>query len=248
MARMLVTGATGTLGREVLAAAAGHDLYATSRNEKAEGDVHWRRCDLESGADIDDAVAGADVIVHCATQPTGGKDVTATANLLAAAQRAGVGHVVYISIVGIDRIPLPYYETKLRAEQLMAESPVGHTVLRATQFHDLIAQIFSVQRLLPVLLALRGVRFQPVDTRDVAARLVELAAAGPAGRVPDIGGPEIRDHADLAHAYRSWRGSRRAVVAVPLPGKIARGFRDGANLAPGNRVGVTRFEDYLRRS
>ena len=79
----------------------------------------------------------------------------------------------------------------------MAASGLGHTVVRATQFHDLINAVFSVQRFSPVLLALRGVRFQPIDTGDVAARLVELIDAEPAGRAPDIGGP------GRARAHRS---------------------------------------------
>ena len=210
--------------------------------------MRWHRCDLLSGDGVDEAVDGVDVILHCATQPTGGKDVVSMRNLLAAARRAGVGHVVYISIVGVDRIPLPYYKTKLRVEQVLAASGVGHTVLRATQFHDLVAAIFAAQRLSPVLFALRGVDFQPIDTRDVAARLIELADEEPAERAADIGGPEVRSHADLARAYLRWRGSRRPVAAVPLPGKIAAGYRAGAHLAPQNPIGTVRFEDYLRRS
>ena len=140
---VLVTGATGTLGREVLpvAVAAGHRVRALSRHNHSDDDVRWHRCDLLTGDGVVEAVDGVDVVLHCATQPTGGKDVTSTQNLLAAAQRAGVGHLVYISIVGVDRIPLPYYKTKLRVEQLLAASRVGHTVLRATQFHDLVAAI-----------------------------------------------------------------------------------------------------------
>ncbi len=247
---VLVTGATGTLGGDLLPAAvsAGHRVRAVSRDSHSDDDVHWHRCDLLTGEGLDEAVGGVDVIVHCATQPTGGKDVTSTQNLLNAARRAAVPHLVYVSIVGVDRIPLPYYKTKLRVEQALTASDVGHTVLRATQFHDLIATIFRAQRLSPLLLALRGVSFQPIDTSDAAARLVELADAQPAGRAPDIGGPEIRSHADLARAYRAWSGTRRPVVAVPLPGKIAAGYRAGAHLAPQNPVGTVRFEDYLRRS
>jgi uncharacterized protein YbjT (DUF2867 family) len=247
---VLVTGATGTLGRDVLRAAvtAGHAVRAISRRDHPNDAVAWRRCDLLTGTDVDAAVDGVDVILHCATQFTGSKDVTSTENLLAAARRAGVGHVVYISIVGVDRIPLPYYKTKLRVERALAASGVGYTVLRATQFHNLIAAIFSAQRLFPALLTLRGARFQPIDTRDVASRIVKLADAEPAERAPDIGGPEIRDHADLARAYLAWRGSRRRVVAVQVPGKIAAGYRAGANLAPQNQVGILRFDEYLRRS
>jgi uncharacterized protein YbjT (DUF2867 family) len=247
---VLVTGATGTLGRDVLpaAVAAGHRVRAVSRHDHHDNRVRWHRCDLLTDAGLTEAVDGVDVILHCATQPTGGKDVVAARNLLAAARQANVGHVVYISIVGVDRIPLPYYRTKLQVEQLLASSQVGHTVLRATQFHNLIAATFSVQRFFPVLLALRGTRFQPIGTRDVASLMVELAPRGPQGRAPDIGGPEIREHADFAKAYLSWRGSRRPVVTMHVPGKIAAGYRAGANLAPANPAGTENFDDYLRRS
>jgi uncharacterized protein YbjT (DUF2867 family) len=247
---MLVTGATGALGREVLpaATAAGHSVRALSRHDHRDDDVAWRRGDLLTGDGLDEAVHGVDTIVHCATQPTGGTDVTSTQNLLDAARRAGVGHLVYISIVGVDRIPLPYYRTKLRVEQLLAASDVGHTVLRATQFHDLITTTFRAQRLSPLLFTLRGVSFQPIDTSEVAARLVEIAGSGPTKRSPDIGGPEIRRHIDLARAYLAWRRSRRAVVALAVPGKIAAGYRAGAHLAPQNPVGTVRYEDYLCRS
>src|SRR5215208_5427795 len=170
---VLVTGATGTLGRKVVgeATAAGHHLRAMSRRSHVGyTGVHWSQGDLLTGAGVDAAVDGVDVVVHCATQGTGDKDVTSTQNLITAARRAGIAHIVYISIVGIDRIPLPYYKTKLRVERTLAASGVGHTVLRATQFHDLIKMTFSIQRFSPVLWTLRGVRFQPIDTRDVAAR------------------------------------------------------------------------------
>src|ERR1700739_870467 len=138
---VLVTGATGTLGHHVVpeATAAGDSLGALSRHERiGYTGVHWCQGDLSAGTGLDAALDGVDVVVHCATQSTGSKDVTATENLIEAAGRAGVEHLVYISIVGIDRIPLPYYKAKLRAEEALSASSLGHTVLRATQFHELI--------------------------------------------------------------------------------------------------------------
>lgn len=247
-ARVLITGATGTLGRRVLSAAlaAGHQVSASSRRDRSDDStVQWRRCDLLAGSGIDEAVDGVDVIVHCATQGTRDKDVTSMRNLTSAARRAGIGHLVHVSIVGIDRIPLPYYQTKLRVEEVLATSGVGHTVLRATQFHELINTTFSMQRYSPVLWTLRDVRFQPIDTREVAGRLVELIDCQPAGRAPDIGGPTVHTHAELARLYLTARGGRRKVVAVPIPGRIVAGFRSGANLAPENPVGTIGFADYL---
>ncbi|MGV0716016.1 NAD(P)H-binding protein [Mycolicibacterium sp. XJ662] len=245
---VLVTGATGTLGHCVVPEAvdAGHQVRALSRkNRVGYTGVHWAKGDLHSGTGLDAALDGIDVVVNCATQPTGGKDVTSTENLVAAARRAGVAHIVHVSIVGIDRIPLPYYRTKLRVEHVLETSGVGHTVLRATQFHDLIRTTFAIQRFSPVLCALRGVRFQPIDTHDVAARLVELVDAEPAGRAPDIGGPTVHTHAELGWMYLAARGSRRKAVALPAPGRIAAAVRTGANLMPDNPVGTVGFAEYL---
>ena len=249
MAReVLVTGATGTLGRKLVGAAtaAGHHVRAMSRRSHVGyTGVHWSQGDLLANTGVDAAVDGVDVVVHCATQGTGDKDVTSTENLITAARKAGVAHIVYVSIVGIDRIPLPYYKTKLRVERTLATSGVGHTVLRATQFHDLIKMSFSIQRFSPLLWTLRGVRFQPIDTRDVTERLVELIDRDPAGRVADIGGPAVHTHAELARMYLDARGGRRPVIEAPVPGRIVAGYRQGANLAPDNPVGTIGFADYL---
>jgi uncharacterized protein YbjT (DUF2867 family) len=245
---VLITGATGTLGRKVVGAAtaAGHHVRAMSRRSHVGyTGVHWAQGDLLANTGVDAAVEGVDVVVHCATQGTGDKDVTSTENLITAARRASVAHIVYTSIVGIDRIPVPYYKTKLRVEHALEASGVGHTVLRATQFHDLIKVIFSIQRFSPLLWTLRGVRFQPIDTRDVTARLVELIDCEPAGRVADIGGPAVHTHAELARMYLAARGGRRPVVQMPVPGRIVAGYRAGANLVPDNAAGTIGFAEYL---
>ncbi|KUI20383.1 epimerase [Mycobacterium sp. GA-1285] len=245
---VLVTGATGTLGRRVVPEAidVGHDVRALSRKSHVGyTGVHWAQADLLTGTGLDAAVDGIEVVVNCATQPTGDKDVTAMRNLVASARRSGVAHIVHVSIVGIDRIPLPYYRTKLRAEQVLEASGVGHTVLRATQFHDLIRTIFSLQRYFPVLGAFRGVRFQPIHTADVATRLVELVDAEPTGRAPDIGGPAVHTHTELARMYLHAVASRRRVVPVPVPGRIGSELRAGANLVPGNPVGTVGFAEFL---
>lgn len=246
---VLITGATGTLGRQVVpaAGAAGHRVRALSRRSHAgdAGPARWYQGDLLTGDGIDAAVDGVDVVVHCATQATGDKDVTSMDSLVAAARRAGVVNIIYVSIVGIDRVPLPYYQTKLRVERALQACDVDHTVVRATQFHDLIKTIFAIQRFSPVLCTLREVRFQPIDTYDVAARLIELVDAEPAGRVADIGGPAVHTHADLGRQYLAARGGRRAVVQLPVPGRIGAGYRSGANLAPDNPVGTIGFTDFL---
>lgn len=229
---ILVTGGTGTLGRAVVARLAGHQTRVLSRRP---GDVVG---DLRTGAGLDAALAGVSAVIHCATSLRR-HDVEHARRLVEAARRAGSPHIVYVSIVGIERIPVPYYRTKLAVERLLLHSGLPCTVLRATQFHDLVLRLFTLQRRSPVLLLPAGTRFQPVDVRDVAVRLVELAAGAPAGRAPDFGGPEVRSLRDLARAYRP----DRRVLQVPLPGRVIRGYRDGANLAP--LSGTITFESYL---
>lgn len=245
---VLVTGATGTLGHHVVpeATEVGHHVRALSRRERVGyTGVHWHQADLLKSDGLDAALDGVDVVLHCATQPTGSKDIRAARNLIEAARRKGVGHLIYISIVGIDDIPLPYYKTKLRVEQALESSGVGHTILRATQFHELIEKTFSAQRFLPFLWALRDVRFQPIDTRDVATRLVALIDSEPAGRVSDIGGPSIHSHPELGQMYLSAHNSVRRVARFTLPGRIVAGYRSGANLTPENAIDGVSFQDYL---
>ncbi|TYP86594.1 uncharacterized protein YbjT (DUF2867 family) [Blastococcus xanthinilyticus] len=241
MAMILVTGATGTLGVPTVdrLAAAGHDVRALSRRS-GPGLVTG---DLLTGEGIDAAVNGVDTVVHLATGLRR-KDVVIARTLLDASRRAGVEHLLLISIVGIDHIPLGYYRDKVEIERLVADSGVPHTILRATQFHTLVDQLFTVQRRLPVLLA-PSFRVQPIAPSEVADRLVELASSAPAGRVPDIGGPAVRPLPELAQVWATARGIRRRVVPARLPGRVFAGYRAGHDLVPGPPYGRVTFEEYL---
>jgi uncharacterized protein YbjT (DUF2867 family) len=243
----LVTGATGTLGRQLVPrlVAAGRDVRALSRRAHAaeEARVEWVVGNLRGGTGQERAVTGVDAIVHCATSQRG--DLDAARQLLRAAARAGSPHLVYVSIVGIDRVPVGYYRTKLAVERLVADSGLPFTILRATQFHDLILTMFSTQRRLPALLVPARTSVQPVDAGEVADRLTELVAGGPARRVADFGGPEIRDSGDLARRYLRAFGRRRAVLSVPVPGKIGRALRDGGQLAPAHAAGQLTFDQFV---
>lgn len=267
---ILVTGGTGTLGRAVVdSLAENHDVRVLSRasaDGRRSGRVRsgwvrsgrvWSgrtqdglvRCervrgDLRTGAGLAAAVAGVDVVVHCATT-NGRGDVPATRNLLDAVRRAGGAHVVYVSIAGSDRIPLAYYRAKQECERLVERSGLPWTILRTTQFHDLVAKFFAVQRWLPVVAVPAGVDFQPIDVRDVAERLAELVAGPAAGRVADLGGPQIRTIGDLARSYLRATGSRRPVMPLALPGATLRGYRDGRHLVPEGAAGRRTFDDFL---
>ncbi|MEV4879201.1 SDR family oxidoreductase [Streptomyces cyaneofuscatus] len=242
MTTILVTGATGTLGRQVAERlrTEGADVRGLSRRSPSYA------VDLRDGKGLDAAVDGVDAIVHCASSPRGGDD-RAAGFLIDAAKRAGVPHLVYISIVGVDRVPLAYYTLKRRVERMIEDSGLGATIQRTTQFHDLVLSVVSGAAKLPVLPVPAGVSVQPVDSGEVADRLAALALGAPAGRVPDLGGPEVRQFTDLAGAYLRATGRRRRVVPVRLAGKAYAGFRSGGHLSPEHAVGTVTFEEFLAR-
>ena len=252
---ILVTGGTGTLGRPVVRRLqeAGREVRVLSRRSREAGEgIEYVTGDLATGEGIEAAVDGAEIIVHCAGSSKGDEDKTL--NLVRAASRAGARHLVYISVVGADRIPVVsgvdramfgYFGSKLAAERVVADSGLQWTTLRAAQFHDLSLTVAQQMTKLPVIPVPAGVRFQPVDTGEVAARLVELALGTPAGLVPDIAGPRVYTMADLLRGYLRARGKHRLMVPVWLPGKAARAFRAGANLAPERAAGHRTWEDFL---
>jgi uncharacterized protein YbjT (DUF2867 family) len=243
---ILVTGGTGTLGRLVVARlrSAGRDVRVLSRRDRvAEDGVRFVRGNLVKGVGIEAAVDGVATIVHCASSGRG--DAEAAGNLVRAASRAGAPHLVYISIVGVDRIRFGYYRSKLAAERIVAGSGLPWTTLRATQFHDLILTAARGLAKIPLVPVPAGFRFQPVDADEVAARLVELASGPPAGRVPDLGGPRIYPADELVRGYLRASHRRRPVVPVRLPGKAARDIRAGHNLAPEPTVGRRTWEEFL---
>ncbi|MFL6076565.1 MAG: SDR family oxidoreductase [Mycobacteriales bacterium] len=256
-APILLTGGTGTLGRRMvpLLREAGLKVRVLSRHagEPADG-VEYVTGDLMSGpagAGVAAAVAGVDTIVHCAGSARG-DDVKA--RTLVRAATGQVGHLVYISVVGADRVTVAsrvdramfgYFEGKLAGERIIAESGISWTTLRATQFHDLIFD--TVQRLarLPVVPVPSGLRFQPVDTGEVAARMVELALGEPAGLVPDLAGPRVYGLGELVRGYLKAAHRRRPLLPVRLPGRGARAVRAGATLPLDGDTGHRSWEDFL---
>jgi uncharacterized protein YbjT (DUF2867 family) len=247
MQPILVTGGTGTLGREVVARVldAGHEVRVSRHARPADGPAPLTATaiDLRSGEGLDAAVAGVDTIIHCATTARG--DVQAAHNLIAAARRANVPRLLYISIVGVDRVPLRYYRAKLQVERLIEHSGLEWTILRTTQFHDLVLRLSQALARSPVMIVPAATSVQPIDAREVAGRLVELATTARAGRVPDMGGPQVRSARDLARAYLRASGRHRLVLPVRLPGAVFRGYRHGGHLAPERAVGQVTFEEFL---
>ncbi|HSS08570.1 MAG TPA: NAD(P)H-binding protein [Acidimicrobiales bacterium] len=254
MATVLVTGGTGSLGRRLvpLLMADGNHVRVFSRSTAPslpEGAAAVKG-DISTGEGLADAVSGVDAVINAASSPfrrTWTTDVFGAGRLVEACQREGRAHLIQISIVGVDRNPFRYYRAKLAAEAVIALSGLPWTVVRATQFHDLLATAFASAARLRLVPALRNVRFQPVDAGEVAAHLVGVVGAGPGGHLPDIAGPEIRTHEELARIWVDVVAPRRRVVVVPAVGPWLAGFREGSNLSPDRAVGRVTFEQFLAR-
>lgn len=254
-APILVTGGTGTLGGMVVAQLrdAGHTVRVLSRSERETANgIEFVAGDLATGEGVDAAVRGIATIVHCAGSAKG--DELKAANLVKAASKADVTHLVYISVVGADRVPqesgidrtaFGYYGSKRAAELIVANSGIPYTTLRATQFHELTLVTAEAMAKLPVVPVPSGFWFQPVAASEVADRMVELALGEPAGLVDDIGGPRVYTMTELVRSYLRAAGKRRPIIHLRMPGKAARALRDGVNLAPERAVGTHTWEEFL---
>jgi uncharacterized protein YbjT (DUF2867 family) len=255
MARVLVTGGSGDLGRHVVRdlVERGHAVRVLVHNRmppRVEGDhpLEFNPGDLTTGEGLENALLRAETVVHCATNPfkTSEVDIQGTERLLRAAESADVHHFLYISIVGIDDFPgYSYYRVKREVEQLITASRLPWTILRATQFHELAVRFLQPFDRLPFAFVPRGTRWQLIAASDAARRLGELVDAGPSGRTRDVGGPEALTSEEVASSYRLAKRLRPSVMSVPVPGSAAKAFRAGKHLAPDARYGQQTWYQFL---
>lgn len=242
--RIAIAGGTGVVGALTVDAvqAAGHEAIVLARS---------RGVDLLSGTGVDAALDGADAVIDTLNVTTLNAAAAieyftkVTGNLITAAERAGVSHVVALSIVGIDQIPVDYYAGKLAQEKVVSRSSVPWTIQRATQFHEFAAQMFARAKFGPLHLAPRA-RTQPVAASEVGQRLAVLAAGSPQGRARDFAGPREETLDGMVKAYAKSTGYRGWVPSVSLPTAQMKGMREGLALpGPGTDLGHQTFADWL---
>jgi uncharacterized protein YbjT (DUF2867 family) len=229
-----VAGGTGTLGREVVAELErrGHDVRALSRSSAAHP------VDLGTGEGLALALAEVDVVVDAADGRLPRE------RLLSAVAEAGVRHHVDVSIVGADRVPLRYYAGKVEQERLVRASGVPWSIVRATQFHSLVASILGNTARFGLLPG-AAVPLQPVDAREVAVLVADVAAAEPTGTATELAGPEVRTLRELAQTWRLQTGRRAVVVPFPVPGRAGRALRAGGLTNGATGTGRTTFAAWL---
>jgi uncharacterized protein YbjT (DUF2867 family) len=245
MARIAVAGATGLVGRAVVAGLreGGHEPVEISR---AAG------VDVTAGTGLDRALSGVAAVVDVLNGPAQDADAavtffgTAARNLIQAEQRAGVGHHVLLSIVNVDRFEgNAHYAGKRAQERVVEAGPVPWTIQRATQFHEFAGMVArwttrdGVATVAPLLV-------QPVAVADVASVLVELATGAPQGRAPDLAGPETEDLVDMARRTLAARGDRARLRASWRDGLFGVAWADEVLLpGPGARLAPTTFDSWL---
>ena len=262
MSTVLVTGGTGHLGRRVvsLLGMAGHDVRVLARRPGTEPGITWVQGDLATGAGVTEAVAGADAVVHAATWSPAARrgyllpvdlvrtppdvDIGGTRLLLVEAERAGVGHFLHVSIVGLQQVHLPYARVKLAAEELVRTSGVPWSIIPATSFHWLWHRMLTKQLRLPVW-TLPKLMVQPVDSDDFAEYVIECLDGGPVGDNDDFAGPETLTLVELGRLYLDRYGVRRPLVPIPIPERVTQAA--GGLAAANARRGTTTWSQWLRR-
>ena len=250
--KVAVVGGTGVLGKPLVAelAARGDEVVALSRKPgrtMPEGASH-QRVDLTTGEGLAEALAGVEVVVDASnSSPRNAAPVLVegTKRLLRAGAGAGIRHYVGVSIVGCDLVPMPYYKVKVEQEEAIAAGAIPWSLLRATQFHTLLAWTFGQANRFGFVPSGRA-RLQPIHPPVVAARLAEVAHDQPAGRLADTAGPEVRTLTELAKAWRR-AGHRALPLRFPMIGPIGRPLREGALCNPDAAAGGRTFEEWLAR-
>ncbi|MDR6987650.1 uncharacterized protein YbjT (DUF2867 family) [Paenarthrobacter nitroguajacolicus] len=261
MTSVCVAGGTGQVGREVvrLAAAAGLKVTALSRHvppygsQRRHDGVTYVRGDVTTGEGLAAALEGADVVIDCLEGQFGKaqrKFADGGARLLAAAHRAGVTRAVALSIINCDKSTYSYYVSKADKERKYAASALETVVVRATQFHGLVAMVFAAGakvRLIPVF---KGARFQSISPEDVAGALLDAALEGPGPerhRLRTVGGPEVLTMRQMAESWMAATGSKGRIVQVRLPGAMGAFLRAGNNLVPEQKDGTVTFVSWLEK-
>jgi uncharacterized protein YbjT (DUF2867 family) len=247
-----VVGGTGTVGSLAVAELArrGHQVRVLSRSPGAVEDVLRHPVDLSTGAGLDAGLAGVQVVLDAANATRGRALrevlVGGTRRLLEAGARAGVQHHVLISIVGIESVPVGYYKVKLEQEEALAAARVPVTVLRATQFHQLVAGVMKASSRFGVLPGGR-IQLQPVDPAEVAVRLAEIIEGGPGEGRQELAGPEILPLGELARTWMAATGKRRPSIPIPPLSGTVRALQRGALTSSSASRGQLTFAEWLRR-
>ncbi len=254
MQSVLITGGTGTLGQEISKQLIekGYEVNILSSKEKPEI-VFFSNIiqgDLTDPTSLKEAVERADILIHCASNPRNAQvvDIEGTKNLLSLLDSNTCKHFIYVSIAGVDKSDYPYYQTKYTVENLIKASGLPYSILRATQFHDLvlyrIIQVFDQGIGKPIQIP-ANMQFQSIDKIDVATSIVDLVASKPTYDITAIGGPEVLTLEVMIQTYLAQSGRNEMIEYIEPTTAFYQVFTTGINLCPNNAIDGITWEEYL---
>ncbi|KOS07398.1 hypothetical protein AM493_16125 [Flavobacterium akiainvivens] len=246
MENILITGGTGNLGKGLTQILNQKGLqYAVASRSNNENAPNKVVADLMANKGVAQAVKGRSIIFHLATDLK--KDTLLTQNLLQTIGSNKNVHLIYISIVGIDKTPFNYYQQKLASEELIKASGVPYTILRATQFHDFIDYIFTSLLKYRIGLLPKKVMAQPIAVDAVANALYEISLQPAESKTYEIGGLKAYTFNEMAKEWMRKTGKKKFIINLPLFGKLAKAFNGGALLTHTIDATSKSWQDYLNQ-
>ncbi|WPO77872.1 SDR family oxidoreductase [Flavobacterium sp. KACC 22761] len=256
MNKILITGGNGHLGKYIvdslLSKGYNPSVLTTQTILSESNRVQFFTGDLVENKGLQEATEGADVIIHCASNPRNFQqtDIKGTKNLLEAIDKNATKHFIYISIVGIDKSDYPYYGAKLEVEKSIINSGIPFTILRTTQFHDFV---FNLLKTLEeqnsgnegFIEIPSGLKFQSIAVNEVADLLISLALEKPKGLLEDCGGPEVFSFEEMVASYLKINRKNRQIKLLESEDIRHKLFTTGINLCPNQKLGKQTWEEFL---
>lgn len=243
--KVVVVGGTGLIGQKLitLLKSAGHDAVPASKSLGV---------DVITGEGLVEAFQGADVVVDVTNSPSWADDdvlaffTTSTRNQVEAEKTAGVRHHVAVTIVNAETMPdAGYMRAKVAQEQVLEESGVPYTILRATQFHEFVEGIAGFSTA-DGEVRITTAAFQPVAGDDVAATLAELVEQPPVNGIVNLGGPEVAPMSAFVQQFLDATGDPRKLVEDRSAGYFGAEIDDTSlTTREGARLGAISYREFL---
>lgn len=243
--KIVVIGGTGLIGSKTVERLRkkGHDVLAASPNSGV---------DTLTGKGLDEALAGANVVIDLANSPSfEDKAVmdffqTAGHNLLKAEAAAGVQHHIALSIVGVERLQdSGYMRAKLVQEDLIKGSRIPYTIVHSTQFFEFLPGIVQSGTVGDTV-HLSSAYVQPISSEDVADAMADVATSAPINGTIEIAGPEKIRLNEIAARFMKATNDTRKVVADPNTLYFGTKLLDGSLVPIGNaRLGHIGFDGWF---
>lgn len=246
MASVLITGGTGTLGKQLCAQLDTHGVQYQVGTRKSNLGEKYITMDLVQNVGVSDAIAGKEIIFHLATDMK--KETVATQNLIRALGTNSDVHLIYISIVGIDKVPFPYYKRKLASENVIKQSGIPYTILRATQFHEFANNILETLLKYRVGFLPKKIVLQTIGSEVVASELYKISKRKAQNATNEIGGPIIQNLNQMCQIWLCQTHRKRWIINLPIPGQLGRTFKGGYLTTPNIHGHSSSYGDWLRRN